>query len=260
MRIIIKNADFSIYGLADIGDLMSEVTAKFGGITDTAPVEAFFRSLGADGSNSIWSKINHLYMPCMGVPADGADALYDVIGKQNFAGSNYTVEAKRGVGPTTLGGTIGTGDLPSGMDNSNMSYFCVIAQSARQTLSSSSGAATACGGIYVNWQKATNYTLAEVSDGTTSASIFDTGASFNSPQIVIVTAPSNGTRTIMGADYVNTAESEKQSNTFHISGWNSWTDTAIFAVCTGLTAEDAAIISAALSTFITDFGVVSANS
>lgn len=260
MRIIIKNADFSVYGLADIGDLMSEVTAKFGGITDPAPVEAFFRSLGADGSNSIWSKINHLYMPCLGVPADGADALYDVIGKQNFPGSDYTVEAKRGVGPTILGGTIGEDDLPSGMDNSNMSYFCVLAQSARQTLSSSSGRAVSCGGIYVLWEKASNVTFATVYDGTKGASIYDPGASFNSPQIVIVTAPSNGTRTIMGADNVNTTAAEKNSDTFHLSGWGSWVDTAIFAVCTGLTAEDAAIISEALSTFIADFGVVSANS
>ena len=254
MRIIIKNADFSVYGLADIGDLMSEVTAKFGGITDSAPVEAFFRSLGADGSNNIWGKIKALYMPCLGVPADGADALYDIIGKQNYPGSSYTVESKRGVGPTTMGSNIGALTVPPELVDDSLSGFFIVTQSARQTLGSSSSNLIAIGGISVVWNKG----ALAFNDGSVTVGL-PVADNFNSPQFGVLSKKTNGVRTIMAKDTSKTSAVAKVSNTYCLSGPSSWADTAVYAICENLTSDDAAIVASALDTFITDFGVVSAN-
>ena len=92
----------------DMDKLLARVSNNYGGIVGKEDVvETFFRSLGADGSNGIWAKIKYLYMPCLAIPSDGAKALYNIISETNYPGSNYTVEAKRGVGPTTMGGSIG---------------------------------------------------------------------------------------------------------------------------------------------------------
>lgn len=254
MRIIIKNADFSVYGLADIGDLMSEVTAKFGGITDTAPVDAFFRSLGADGSNNIWGKIKALYMPCLGVPADGADALYDIIGKQNYPGSSYTIESKRGVGPTTLGSSIGALTEPPELVDNSLSGFFIVTQSSRQTLGSSSSNFISFGGISVVW----NIGALTFSDGSVTDSI-QVADNFNSPQFGVFSKKTDGVRTIIAKDISKTIAVAKVSNTYYLSGPSSWADTAVYAICENLTSDDAAIVASALDTFITDFGVVSQN-
>lgn len=255
MRIIIKNADFSVYGLADIGDLMSEVTDKFGGITDAAPVEAFFRSLGADGSNNIWGKIKALYMPCLGVPADGADALYDIIGKQNYPGSSYTIESKRGVGPTTLGSSIGAlMEPPELVDDDSLSGFFIVTQSSRQTLGSSSSNFISAGGINVVWNKG----ALSFNDGSVIVGL-PVADNFNSPQFGVFSKRTDGVRTIIAKDTSKTSAVAKVSNTYCLSGPSSWADTAVYAICENLTSDEAAIVAAALDTFITDFGVVSAN-
>ena len=254
MRVIIKNADFQVYGLGDISGLLSEVSSKFGGISDITPVETFFRALGADGSNEIWPKIKCLYMPCLGVPTDGANALYDIIGKENYPGSNYTIEAKRGVSPTTLGQSIGESSIPSGIDDSNMSFFGVITQSSRQTLGSSSGEAMRVGGIIINWQSV-SFVL---TDETNPLLMIPSGGFLN-PIPFVLTSPENGMRTLIGKQGQNTAEISKTINYFNLSGRTSWADSSILAICSGLTAEDANVVLTALNSFITDYGVVSAN-
>lgn len=255
MRIIIKNADFEVYGVADISGLLTEVQNKFGGITDITPVEDFFRALGADGSNEFWSKIKALYMPCLGIPTDGANALYDIIGKSNYPGNNFTVESKRGVGPTTLGSNIGSASLPDGLDNSNLSYFLIVTQSSRQTLGSSSACLTSVGGLNNVWM---NENL-NVSDGNLTKAVTITGG-FTTPQPLIVTSPVNSQRTVIAsANVAGQTGVEKKSNTFYLSGIDAWADTALLAICDGITADDIQTIMPALQNFIRDYGIVSIN-
>lgn len=255
MRVIIKNANFEVYGVADISGLLAEVQNKFGGITDITPVENFFRALGADGSNGLWSKIKALYMPCLGIPTDGANALYDIIGKSNYPGNNFTVEPKRGVGPTTLGSYIGSASLPDGLDNSNLSYFLIVTQSSRQTLGSSSGDFTTVGGIDNNWRGANLV----ISDRVNTKVVVCTGG-FTTPQPLIVTSPVNSQRTVIASANVAVQTGvEKKSNTFYLSGLESWADTALLAICDGITADDIQTIMPALQNFIREYGVVSAN-
>ena len=255
MRVIIKNTNFSVYGIKDITELLAEVQSKFGGISDITPVENFFRALGADDSNPIWSKIKALYMPCLGIPTDGANALYDIIGKSNYPGNNFTIESKRGVGPTILGSNIGSAPLPGGLDNSNLSYFLIVTQSSRQTIGSSSADFANVGGIGNVWRS----TYINVSDGTLSKAATITGG-FTTPQPLIVTSRVNSQRTVIAS--ANVAEQtgvEKSSNIFYLSGYDSYADTALLAICDGITADDIQTIMPALQNFIRDYGIVSAN-
>lgn len=255
MRVIIKNADFEVYGVADISGLLAEVQNKFGGITDITPVENFFRALGADRSNVLWSKIKALYMPCLGIPTDGANALYDIIGKSNYPGNKFTVEPKRGVGPTTLGSNIGSASLPDGLDNSNLSYFLIVTQSSRQTIDSSSGDFALVGGIYNLWQVGN---LA-IGDKVNTKIVACTGG-FTTPQPLVVTSPVNSKRTVIASANVAVQTGvEKKSNTFYLSGTESSVDTALLAICDGITADDIQTIMPALQNFIREYGVVSAN-
>ena len=255
MRVIIKNADFEVYGVVDISGLLAEVQNKFGGITDITPVENFFRALGADVSNGFWSKIKALYMPCLGIPTDGANALYDIIGKSNYPGNNFTVEPKRGVGPTTLGSNIGSASLPDGLDNSNLSYFLIVTQSSRQTIDSTSSGFTQIGGIGNAWQNG----YFNVSDGVNQRAVRLTGG-FTTPQPLIMTSPVNSQRTVIAsANVAGQTGVEKKSNTFYLSGIESWADTALLAICDGITADDIQTIMPALQNFIREYGVVSAN-
>lgn len=255
MRVIIKNTNFSVYGIKDISELLTEVQSKFGGISDITPVENFFRALGADDSNPIWSKIKALYMPCLGIPTDGANALYDIIGKSNYPGTNFTVESKRGVGPSTLGSNIGSASLPDGLDNSNLSYFLIVTQSSRQTLASSSGCFTSIGDIYNVWANG----RFSVSDGDETKNVTFTGG-FVTPQPLIVTSPINSQRTAIASENVAVQTGvEKKSDNFYLSGIDAWADTALLAICDGITADDIQTIMPALQNFIRDYGVVSAN-
>lgn len=261
MRVIIKNADFEVYGIADISGLLAEVQNKFGGITDITPVKNFFCALGADGTNPIWSKIKRLYMPCLGIPADGANALYDIIGKNNFPGSNFKIEAKRGVSPTTQdGGSIGLDNLPSGIGNSNLSFFFIVTQRTDLSISSSAGEVLNLGGIKVDWEKELggNYRF-RLSNNSVGDSVVQSG-DFTSPQPGVVSIPENGSRTmIASANIVNTTTVETSTTTFSLSGIRTWAETAVLAICDGLTSSEISTVLDALNNLISDYGIVSAN-
>lgn len=238
----------------EMDQLLARVSNNYGGIVGKEDVvETFFRSLGADGTNDIWGKIKALYMPCLAIPSDGAKALYNIITEINYPGSSYTVEAKRGIGPTTMGGSIGANFISTILDE-NMSGFCVVTQSARQTLSNSSGAMIGIYGTYITWKR----TEITVSDGTSSASVPNNDA-FTKPNFIVLSKKENGLRTLSGRDGNTTTDVTKQNNDLYLSGPAAWADTSIYALCDGLTADESAIVSAAIETFITDFGIECAN-
>lgn len=255
MKIIIKNADFEVYGITDISGLLTEVQNKFGGITDITPVEKFFRALGADDSNPIWSKIKRLYMPCLGMPTDGANALYDIIGKNNFPGSNFKIEAKRGVTPTTQGGSIGWDNLPAGISNSNLSFFFIITQRTDLSIGSSAAEVINMGGIQVQWEK----NIFRMSNNSIETSVAQSGG-FTSPQPGVVSSPENGYRSTIGsADYVKTTAIQPSTTKFSLSGTRTYADTAVLAICDGLTSTEMSTVLDALNNLISDYGIVSAN-
>lgn len=255
MRAIIKNTNFSVYGIKDISELLAEVQSKFGGISDITPVENFFRALGADGSNPIWSKIKRLYMPCLGIPTDGENALYDIIGKNNFPGSNFKIEAKRGVTPTVTAGSIGLANLPTGINNSNLSFFFIITQRTDISIGTSAAEVIYMGGIQVQWEK----NIFRMSNNSIETSITQSGG-FTSPQPAVVSIPENGMRSTIGsADIVNTTAIEISNTNFSLSGTRTWADTAVLAICDGLMPSEISTVLDALNALITDYGIVSAN-
>lgn len=259
MRIVLKNAKFNVYGLADISELLSEVSSNYGGITDIAPVETLFRSLGADGSNNIWGKINRLYMPVLGVPGDGIKALYDIITKKNFPGTGYTIEAKRGVSPTSLGDSIGSLKLTDTILQENQSVFTIFTQSARQSLGNSSGVLSSFRGATISWQKAA---IKIIGHNSTSKDLTNSTA-FTRANYAVISKDEDGSRTFFaheeqsaGALSVNMASSNEY---LYLSGTSAWAATSLFALCDGLTSAEAAIVAAALDKFITDFGILCVN-
>ena len=240
-------------------NLLAEVQNKFGGITDITPVENFFRALGADDSNPIWSKIKRLYMPCLGIPTDGANALYDIIGKNNFPGSDFKIEAKRGVTPTTQGGSIGLDNLPGDINDSNLSFFFVITQRTDISIGSSAAEVLNIGNIQVIWEKSVGYNLFRLSNNGIETSIDQRGG-FTSPQPGVVSSPENGYRSTIGsADYVNTTAIQPSTTKFSLSGTRTYADTAVLAICDGLTSTEISTVLDALNNLISDYGIVSAN-
>lgn len=255
MRTIIKNTNFSVYGIKDMTELLAEVQSKFGGISDITPVENFFRALGADDSNSIWSKIKRLYMPCLGIPTDGANALYDIIGKNNFPGSNFKIEAKRGVTPITQGSSIGLDNLPSDINNSNLSFFFITTQRTDVSIGTSAAEVLYLGGIQVHWER----NIFRLANNSIEASIAQSGG-FTSPQPGVVSIPENDRRSIIGsADIINTTAVATTTTNFSLSGTRTYADTAVLAICEGLTSNEISTVLNALNDLISDYGIISAN-
>lgn len=273
MRVIIKNADFSVYGIADMSGLMSTLMTKFGGITseNKSVVEDFLRALGADGSNNIWSKIKHLYIPCLGITSDGDDALYDIISGNNFhkngAVATSKIYDKRGVGVTTYGTekgqTIGTESV-SGITADNQSYFASFTRYPHQTssvLSSSSGTQVVLGtinpatGIAGKWEVA-NMTCPYMGDSTKNIQVANPSG-FSSPNWIVLSCRENGSRTMYTADGHTTSSALESyasaPGVAHISA--GYVITSIFGVCAGLTASEAEAVSSAISTFVTAYGI-----
>ena len=265
MRIIIKNANFSVYGISDISGLMNTLMSKFHGITSSnkASVEAFLRALGVDGSNNIWSKIKHLYMPCLGIPDDGDNALYDIIGGSNFPKTDYattaTIEAKRGVVPTSRGSTIGTVAL-SGITAANQSFFASFTRYSLQSIGQSSGVQVQLGsnstGLGAKWEN-TVMTSAYMGDSSVKIEVSkDTG--FSTPNWIVLSCRENGSRKMICADNNTTSSTLESSLTVapavaHLA--KGYVCTSIFGICDGLTASEASTVSSAISTFITAFGI-----
>ena len=256
MRVIIKNADFQISGMKDISKLLNEVQTNFGGVGDNIGiVENLFRALGAGGNNGIWAKIKNLYMPVLSIPSDGINALYDIIAKTDYPGSNYTIETKRGVSPTTLGGTIGSKVSSAEITTSGASFFCVVTQSSRQTLGSSSGVFSQAYGITINWEK-NDFRVSGASSTSLTVSHSD---QFTKPCYLAVSADTNGVRhCVTRGGYLDGALTAGSAYDM-LSGSSSWASTAVFACCEGLTPGECDIIASALDTFITDFGVLCVN-
>lgn len=256
MRVVIKNADFHVYGLKDISELLSEVQAKFGGIgSDINVVESLFRSLGADGSNDIWPKIKNLYLPVLGLSTDGDNALYDVIEKTNYPGSNYVIEEKRGVSPRTLGGTIGSKATNANITTSGASFFFICTQSSRQTLGSSSAQMCAFYGMDIIWEK----TQLKVNGGNTTTLSIPNRAAFSAPGYIVVSAEENGTRHCAARGETLNGTLSVKVATDILSGYGSWAATSLLACCEGLTSAECGVIATALDTFITDFGILCVN-
>lgn len=254
MRLVLKNATFNTYGFTDSEPIVEEIADNYGGIGGRIDVvRNFINALGADGTNDIWTKIKYLYMPVLSIPEDGIKAMYDIIRKENYPASYYTVESNRGVGPTTLGSTIGQLILPSDLvDDDSLSGFCVFTQSSRQTLGSSSGLAISFCGLDVTW------TSNAISFGGTSVA---TSTGFTAPQLIVFSKKVNGGRTVIGRDDDTTATTTaKSSDVISISGPQSWMDTSIFALCKNLTPEEAVVVADALNDFIDDFGIACVNS
>ncbi len=256
MRVIIKNADFQISGMKDISKLLNEVQTNFGGVGDNIGiVENLFRALGAGGNNGIWAKIKNLYMPVLSIPSDGINALYDIIAKTDYPGSNYTIETKRGVSPTTLGGTIGSKASSAEITTSGASFFCVGTQSSRQTLTGASGALCQVHGIAFSWQK-NNF---RVSGASSTFLTVPNSDQFTKPCYMAVSADTNGVRhCVTSGGYIDGALTAGSADDV-LSGISSWAATAILACCEGLTPGECDIIANALDTFITDFGVLCVN-
>lgn len=253
MRLVLKNATFNNYGFTDSEPIVAEIAENYGGIGGRIDVvRNFINALGADGTNDIWTKILYLYMPVLSVPGDGVNALYDIIGKGFYPGSYYTIESNRGVGPTTLGNTIGQLVLSAGLvDDDSMSGFCVFTQSSRQTLGSSSGLAISFCDLDITW-KANQVEFGGTSVGTSTG--------FTEPQAIVFSKKVNGVRTVVGRDDDTTSTTEKSSNVISMSGPQSWIDTSIFALCKNLTPEEAFVVADALEDFIVDFNITCINS
>ena len=255
MRIIVKNAKFQVYGLDDVSAILNRISDNYGGATSIDAVRALLVALGADGSNDIWGKIKALYLPVLSVPTDGANALYDVISEDGYPGENYTIETKRGIRPTTLGTNIGRdATYPAGMTSAGISLFAVATLSSAQSLSGSSGVFTAVGDLKLTWRLST----IDVDSGRDSSQVQIANATgFTKPVPVAVSCIENGERTVVapGGTNHNTLAASTLLD-LYLSGSNAWCATAILGVCEGLTATEASAVVSALSTFITDFGVL----
>lgn len=251
MRIIVKNADFNVYGLNDITGLMEEITTNYGGISDTAPIEHFVKALGADGSNAIWGKIKALYMPVLSASTDGLNAFYDIIGKEKLNVTNaYTIEASRGVGPTNFGSSSGE-FTKGGMTQDGASMFGLVTKSPRQSISSNAGILSILYNMKFNWSVST----VSVQDGTNTATINHTDG-FTKPVAYALTAKESGGRTLFSKGQTKTnASLSATPDSFYVYA-GSYCDISIFGMCEGLTSEEAAIIEAAIDTFVTEFGVL----
>lgn len=256
MRIIVKNATFSIYGLDDVSAYLNAISENYGGIDSITPIRNLLVALGADGSNQIWSKLKALYLPVLAVPADGANVLYEVIEPGDYpATGSYTIEEKRGIRPATLGGSIGLdSSLPSGLTSSGISFFGIGTQSASQTLGSSSGIFVAVGDLKVTWRS----TALEVTSGRDSSTGSVTNSNgFSEPIAFAVSGVENGNRTVVTAEGTDTDTlAASLSGDFCLSGSNTWCATSVLGVCEGLTSAEAAIVVTALETFITEYGVL----
>lgn len=258
MRIVLKNAKFNTYGLADISDLLEEVSSNYGGISDMTPVETLFRALGADGSNQIWGKIKNLYMPVLAVPGDGIKSMYDIITKDNYPAQNYTVETGRGIAPTTLGNTIGSMSCDTSITNDNISLFTIFTQSSRQTLGSSSSVIINNHGITITWLKATISITGDDYSGDDKMSLTNS-TQFTRANYVALSRSENGARTAVSYGTQDSHQMEPASGNTNIT-IGGWAATSLLAICDGLTSEEAVIVGTALNNFITGFGIPCVNS
>lgn len=256
MRVILKNTTFNVYGLSDISGMLSKISDNYGGIgDDIAKVETFLRALGADGSNDIWTKIKALHMPCLAAATDGSKAVYDIISDTIPTGpANYTIEEKRGIGPTTMGGT--TGNIVASISNALISGFTVATKSARQSLSSSAAAVSTLGYYRFMWDK----TAAKVTVNSNPFASVSSQSEFTVPKSMALSCKENGYRTLATSDGVTNPTSDSDTadlTRYVIAGDSCWCDIAIMGVCEGLTAEEAPIVAAALDAFAASFGVLS---
>lgn len=262
MRIIIKNADFSVYGIADISGMMSTLIANYGGLTESnkAPVEAFLRALGADGSNNIWSKIKHLYMPCLAASTDAdANSLYDIITRGTYpktsASTTVVIENKKGVEPASMASStegIGYYSLTDGLTDTSMSIFASFTKALGHNLQSSSGVQVQLGEIAFKWES-TVMSCAVIGGSTASIS---KASGFSTPNWIVMSAKDNGNRVIVCDDGEATTSVLTSSNTTYFNLAKGYCCTSICGVCAGLTAAESRIISSAIRTFTTDFGIL----
>lgn len=263
MRIIIKNADFSVYGIADISGLMSTLRSKFGGITNSNQqvVEDFLRALGADGSNGIWAKLKHLYMPCLALTTD-SHALYDIITGVDYPMNNAAyaavIEEKRGVRPATLGNTTGIGSMSvasDGLTAANMSMFTAFCQSTTKAIGTSSGMISILGSVCTKWEN-TGVNATYIDNSDVKINVANTTL-FSTPNWAVLSCRENSARTLYtknGNDTAGTLESYLSSpDTAYMA--RGWCCTSIFGICNGLTSSEASAVSSAISTFLTAFGI-----
>lgn len=255
MRLVFNNATFNTYGFRDSDPIVARIAENYGGIGNRIDlVRRFIDALGADGTNDIWSKIQYLYMPVLAVPEDGIKAMYEIIWGGFYSGS-YVIEANRGVGPTTLGQSIGYSTLPSGfIDDDSLSGFCVFTQSSRQTLTGSSGGVTNFCGLETTWRSS----YIEFG-GSSAANRVDISTGFTKPQAIVFSKKVNSERTVIGRENETTITTAKSTDNIYINGSTSWADTSIFALCKNLTPAEAAVVAAALDDFIDDFGIECVN-
>lgn len=264
MRIIIKNANFSVYGLTDISGLVSTLVSNYGGLTNAnkASVETFLRALGADGSNSIWPKIRHLYMPCLAVSTDAdANSLYDIITGGSYPKSNpsttVVIEDKKGVEPAVMaGGGEGIGYYSlteDALTDNTMSFFVSYTRALGHDLQNSSGIQTQLGSIVFKWEN-TVMNIAVI--GGSNNCTIEKPEGFATPNWVVMTAKDNGSRTVVSADGETTTSILTSDNTTYFNLANGYCCTSICGVCAGLTAAEARIISAAIGEFVSGFGIL----
>ena len=112
------------------------------------------------------------------------------------------------------------------------------------------------GGINVNWLKEK---ISFVIDGSYYVQA-DTNGGFLTPQPFAVSAPVNGDRTFIcsaGLPVVSSLDINTQN--YCLSGPRSYAASAVLAICDGLTAEETSIVLSALQDFISEYGIVSAN-
>lgn len=271
MRVIIKNADFSVYGISDMSPLMNKLVDNYGGLTSSnkSSVEAFLRALGADGGNGIWNKIKYLYMPCLAASTDTASAaLLDIKTALDTTPSSYpcinpdsgitpVFENKRGVRQSTLStANAGIGQLTTSytMSDSTMSLFAGFTKSYTQNLTGGSGAQVFLANIIFKWEADGMFCGL---DNNNYIKISETGA-LNNPDWIVMSAKSSGSRLVVsrGGEGTTSAVTASSSHLTYFNMARGWCCTSFAAVCEGLTYDEARSISTAIGTFVTDFGIL----
>lgn len=270
MRVIIKNADFSVYGISDMSPLMNKLVDNYGGLTSSnkSSVEAFLRALGADGGNGIWNKIKYLYMPCLAASTDTASAaLLDIKTALDTTPSSYpcinpdsgitpVFENKRGVRQSTLStANAGIGQLTTSytMSDSTMSLFAGFTKSYTKNLTGGSGAQIYLANIIFKWESDGMFCGL---DNNNCIKISETGA-LNNPDWIVMSAKSSGSRLVVSRGGEGTTSAVTASDHFtYFNMARGWCCTSFAAVCEGLTYDEARSISTAIGTFVTDFGIL----
>lgn len=255
MRIILKNANFEVYGLNSISELMNDIATNFGGISDLSPIEHFVKSLGADGSNGIWGKIKGLYMPVLATSTDAEKVFYDIIGKGilKVIEGSYVIEEKRGVSPNPIGISLAQGmEIPAGISNDGVSMFGLVTKSPRLNLQNSAGQLHELLGMRFKWENSAGNSIWDASNDFIQVA---NETAFTIPAKFVLTSVENGTRTFLSNGLSASGSLLPEGSIFSF-GRSVYCDISIFGICEGLTSSEASVIENAIDTFVTEFGVL----